>query len=278
MRMKRKLLAPLSLGFCAILMLSPNLGAQESGQEPLRVKGSGTMATMVDQWAGEFNKENPGINVIVTGSSTALAFEGLLEKSVDIVMASRMMLDEDKGRAAKAGIKTEELVARGECVAIVTHPDAPIREITLAQLGKILAGDIKRWDELGGPNDPILVNVCKNDDGTGQFLRDVIMDGKPFSSSAVLRSQYYEILRNIASRKPWVIGYSGLADALREKQTKPLRILAIKEDVASPAVLPSDATSADRTYPLVQPFYLYWDANSPKGSLRKFIDFCRTKL
>ena len=260
-------------------MLSLNLDrAQDYGREPLRVQGSGTMASMVNEWAVEFAKKSPGINVVVKGSSTAEGFAGLLEKSVDIVMASRMILDEEKKKAAEAGIDTAELVARGECVVISTHPDAPVREITLAQLGKVFAGDIKRWNELGGPNDPISVYVCKNDDGTGQFLRDVIMDGKPFSPSAVGRSRYYEILRDIGSRKPWGIAYSGLADAQREKQKHPLKILGVKEDEASPAVIPSDATSADRSYPLVQPFYLYWDEKSSKASLRKFIDFCRTKL
>jgi phosphate transport system substrate-binding protein len=277
--MKRKLVMHVALGFCAALMLgSENCCAQESGREPLRIKGSSTMSAMVNQWAGEFGEKIRGVNIVVTGSSTADGFAALLGKSAHLVMASRMILQEENERATNAGIKVEELIARGECVVISTHPEASIRELTLEQLGKIFSGDINRWNELGGPNEKIIVNVCTNDDGTGQFLRDVLMDGQPFSANAVFRSRYYEILRDVASRKPWSIAYSGLADALRQTQKTPLRILGVKEDAASPAVIPSDVTSANRTYPLVQPFYFYWDGNSEEAGLRAFIDFCKTKL
>jgi hypothetical protein len=53
-----------------------------------------------------------------------------------------------------------------------------------------------------------------------------------------------------------------------------VKIIAIKENDWSPAVMPSVDSIGDRSYPLSAPQVLYFDTKSSTRGLREFVDFC----
>jgi ABC-type phosphate transport system substrate-binding protein len=56
-----------------------------------------------------------------------------------------------------------------------------------------------------------------------------------------------------------------------------LRVIAVKSDDASPAVLPTDENLRARKYPIILPFTMYWDTRTQDEKLVKFVDFCASK-
>jgi ABC-type phosphate transport system substrate-binding protein len=52
------------------------------------------------------------------------------------------------------------------------------------------------------------------------------------------------------------------------------KAIAIKLDEKTPGVLPTLQTCADRTYPLVLPFWFYWDSKSADARIKPFVEFC----
>ena len=124
--------------------------AQQKDHAVLRVKGANAMVTMCDRWGAQFSEKNPNVTVVVSGGGTDAGLDALFDKSADIVMASRKMIDKEIQTAAVAGVTPAQLEISRSCVAIITHPENPLRQVTLDQLRKILAGELTKWSELGG--------------------------------------------------------------------------------------------------------------------------------
>jgi phosphate transport system substrate-binding protein len=251
--------------------------AQEKAREILRVKGANSMVTICDKWGAQFTEKNPGIAVVVGGGGTAAGFDALFDKSADLIMASRKIIDKETQTAAVAGVTPNVIEIGRSCVAIITHPENPLRQVTLDQLRRILTGELSRWKELGGPDEPIIVLTTEHVSGTSMFLRETVMDNDYFSSDSKIKARYHDIIREVAARKPWAIAYCGLADAERAAQKKTVKVLGIQKDGQSPAVFPSEQTLRDGAYPLIQPFFFYWDGASKSTILKKFIDLCKER-
>lgn len=251
--------------------------AQEKDREVLKIKGANAMATICDKWGAQFSEKNPGTTVVVSGGGTALGFDGLFDKSVDLVMASRKIIPKEIQTAAVADISPTEVEITRTCVAIITHPENPLRQVTLDQLRKVLTGEWTRWSELGGPDQPIILVTADHVAGTSIFLREAVMQNDYFSSESKIRSYFHDIIREVAARKPWALAYCGMPDAERAVRKKSIKILALQRDAQSPAVMPSEQTLRDSSYPLILPLFFYWDGTSRSTNLEKFIDFCKER-
>jgi len=250
---------------------------QEKGREILKVKGANAMATICDKWGAQFSEKNPGVTVVVSGGGTAAGFDALFDKSADVVTASRKIIDKEIQTAAVAGMTPAELEISRSCVAIITHPENGLRQVTLDQLRKILSGDLNGWNELGGPDEPIIVLTAEHVSGTSMFIREVVMQNDYFSSDSKVRARYHDIIREVAARRPWAIAYCGMADAERASQKGTVKILGIQKDDQASAVLPSESTLRDGSYPIIQPFFFYWNGAARSLLVQKFIDFCKAR-
>ena len=89
----------------------------------------------------------------------AVALVGLSDTSTSVDTINPIYL----GDAPDAPIEEfrSTLLARGALLPI-SHPDNPIKHLTIAQLTQILDGEIINWSDLGGPNLPISVYVSRD--------------------------------------------------------------------------------------------------------------------
>ena len=272
----RSLLVLILWALLVTMMANPGQ-AQEKGREILKVKGANVMASVCDKWAGQFSERNPNASVIVTGGGTAAGFDALFDKSVNLVMASRKIITKEIQTAAVADVSPAEAEITRTCVAIITNRQNPLRQLTLDQLRKILTGQMTRWKELGGPDEPIILLTTEHVSGTSVFLREAVMQNDYFSSDSRIRPYYNDIIREVAVRKPWAIAYCDMFDAERAAKRNSAKILALQKDEQSAAVLPAEQTLRDGSYPLILPLFFYWDNASRSSVLQKFIDFCKER-
>jgi phosphate transport system substrate-binding protein len=70
------------------------------------------------------------------------------------------------------------------------------------------------------------------------------------------------------ARNPNAIFYPGLG-----YNTDQVKLVAIKKTASDPAVLPSEETVLDGTYPISRPL-LYYTDGEPTGAIKTFIDYC----
>ena len=123
--------------------------AQDASKRTIRVNGAGISADQVDIWANSFMKANPGVNILITGSSAGKGLESLLERNAEIAMASRVVSPDEEKKAVKQGIQLGERLIGYSGIAVITTPKNTLSELTMEQLRRIFAGEYTKL-EAGG--------------------------------------------------------------------------------------------------------------------------------
>ncbi len=262
------------------LLLIPRISqtiAADPGSAALIIKGANAMAGLVDEWAKAFTEATPGARIMVSGGGTSAGFDALFDKISPLIMATRKINEKEIQAATLSGVKYAETQICRDGVAIIVNPANPLKELTVEQLKKIWTGDYTNWKDIGGSDEPILVTTSDQTSGTALFLRERVMANGYFTGDARVRDFYTEIIRDVSRLKPAALGYCSFKDAGKAEKNHLVKILSIKKDGESAAVLPSVESIITDGYPLVMPLYLYSDAAAPAPLSMQFLNFCKEK-
>ncbi|MEW6111078.1 MAG: substrate-binding domain-containing protein [Thermodesulfobacteriota bacterium] len=257
----------LALGLVGLTSVSE---AQETTKTALRVSGAAMASDQVQLWANEFTKSNPTALIVVQGSSAGKGFEALFDKHTDVAMASRVVLPDEQKKAAEKGLKLETKLIGYAGLAVITHPRNPVSELTIEQLKKIYTGQFTNWQDVGGPAEPIrALSRRVPESGGAVFFREAALHNEAFGSRVVMAETWHAIVKVCSAATDLPIGICPVMRLNPE-----VKAIAVKLDDKTPAVLPSLQTCADRTYPLVLPFWFYWDDKSADARIKPFVEFC----
>lgn len=247
--------------FLAALLLVLPVAAQAG---TVTVKGSDTMVILVQRWAEEFMKKNPGTKLQVTGGGSGTGISALINGTTDICMASRPMkeAETEKLRTRFNTTGTEIAVAK-DGVTFYVNEKNPLSSLTTEQLKGIYLGDITNWKQVGGPDAPIVVYSRENSSGTYVFVKDHLLGGEDYTPSAQTLPGTAAVVNAVAKEKNG-IGYGGAAYA---KGVKELKIKVGSEEVG-----PSADNIKSGKYPLSRDLYFYL-RNKPSGEAKAFIDY-----
>lgn len=236
----------------------------------ITVKGSDTMVHLVSTWAEVFMKENPGIEVSVTGGGSGTGIAALLNGTTDICAASRKIKDKETKLASQKGIFPKEIVVARDGIAVIVNPANPVAELTVEQIGKIFTGATQRWDQIGGQAESIEILSRESSSGTYVFFQEKVLNKKDYAQKAKLMPATSAIVQSVASNNN-AIGYVGLGYAIAAKDK--IKVLAVKTDDSSASVIPSEQTVKSGEYEIARPLQLYTNGDET-GVVKTFIDFC----
>jgi phosphate transport system substrate-binding protein len=269
--MKQKSVVNGIVGLIAITALSacsrPDSTSGETESGYVTVKGSDTMVHLVSAWAEEYMNTTGGQDISVTGGGSGTGIAAIINGTADVAMASRSMKQKEFDLAAKQGVTVKEFVVARDGIAMIIHPDNPIDELTVQQLGDMYTGKIKNWSTVGGPNKPITLLSRESSSGTYVFIQERVLGKKDYAANARLMPATSGIIQAISSEK-WSIGYVGLGYALKAGES--IKMIAVKEDADSDAVVASVAAVQSGSYAIARPLHLYGKAGANSG----FTDFC----
>jgi phosphate transport system substrate-binding protein len=246
----------------AVVVLLVVPGAARAGT--VTVKGSDTMVLLGQRWAEEFMKKNPTVKPQVTGGGSGVGLSALINGTTDIAMSSRPM-KETEGEKLRTRFNTTgtEIAVARDGVTFYVNEANPVDTLTLEQLEGIYLGDITHWKEVGGPDAPIIVYSRENSSGTYVFVKDNLLKGEDFTSSAQTLPGTAAVVNAVAKEKNG-IGYGGAAYARGIKEVK------VKK--GNDAIAPTAENIKSGRYPLSRDLYFYL-RNKPAGDARAFIDF-----
>jgi phosphate transport system substrate-binding protein len=269
---KQIFIPAITLGIALMLIsgCSKREGGAGSEQQFITIKGSDTMVHLVSNWAETFMKQNPDIEVSVTGGGSGTGIAALLNGTTDICAASRKIKNKELQLALQKNIHPHEITVAKDGIAVVVNPDNPVNELTLEQLSKIFTDKSFRWSNVGGPDEEILVLSRESSSGTYVFFQEMVLKKQDYMQDAKLMPATSAIIQSVSADK-LAIGYVGLGYALAAKDK--VKIIAVKADDNSPAIMPSDETVKSGQYPIARPLFLYLNGE-PQGTVKHFIDFC----
>ncbi len=147
-----------------------------------------------------------------------------------------------------------------DALGVFVHPANPVRAVTRAQLKGIFTGDLRRWRELGGRDEPVLPVTELKAGGRGTVLefRRIVLEGAEYGPTREVEDAP-DGLRIVAA-EPGAVTAASMSMALPG-----LRALAID------GVEPSAASVRAGTYLLGRPMYLVARAAASEAA-RKLLE------
>ncbi len=230
------------------------------------------MVNLGQAWAEAYMKINKTISIAVTGGGSGTGISALINNTCDICEVSREMKDSEIKLAQNKGIQPYKIDVALDGLAVVVNPKNPISNLTLDQLADIFSGKIKNWNELGGPNSPIVILSREVNSGTHVYFKEhVLRKGNPegteeFASSALLMPSSQAIADEV-SQNPNAIGYYGMGYIASQQKA-----IHVAKNKKSPFIEPTIENVISKAYPISRPLIIY-TKGEPQGSLKQFIDF-----
>lgn len=236
-------------------------------KKSITIKGSDTMVHLMSTLAEAFMKKNPEVMVSITGGGSGTGIAALINGTTDVCASSRDMQQKEKELAKEKNILAIEKTIAYDGIVIIVHPDNPIKDISMEQLKKIYTGAYKNWKELGGPDHPLNVLSRESNSGTYVFFQEHVLNKENYAPTVKLMPASSSIVQSVSADK-WSIGYVGLGYTKEGN----IKVIPVKKNDTSPAIIPTHDTVLDKTYSIARPLFLYFNGE-PAGNNKIFLDY-----
>jgi phosphate transport system substrate-binding protein len=206
------------------------------------------------------------IDVEMKAHGTSTGFADLLAGRADLAMASRPVAASERERGRVLGAldsAEQEAVLALDGIAIIVHPDNPLRALSLAQLRAIFSGSERDWRSLRGASGPIVVHARDANSGTWDTFRSLVLGEVGLRADARRHESTLELSRAVAADRD-AIGFVGLAGIGAAR--------AVPVADAGEAILPTPFAVAVEDYALSRRLYLY-RAESASPLARDFVEY-----
>ena len=241
----------LAVGIAASLLLARPATADELAGS-LQIKGSDTMVNLCQAWAEGFMAQHPKVTVAVTGGGSGTGIAALIGGTCDLAASSRRMTDRETASASAKGTVPKEWTVALDGLAVVVHPDNPVKQLTLQQLADLFTGKIRNWRALGGAEQVVVLLSREVNSGTHVYFKEhVLSAANEFAPEALLLPSSQAIADEVATN-PAGIGYYGMG-YLNPKNA----VVAVAKTASDASIVPSEQAVKDGTYPIARPLFLY---------------------
>ena len=201
-------------------------------------------------------------------SKTNGAYTNLIDKNVDMIFCS-MPSEDQQAYADLKGFEFEMVPFLNGGFVFFVNKDNPVDSLTVKELHDIYAGKITNWSEVGGDDVDIIPYQRPDNSGsqTGMYAyvidEDEIMDAPEEMKPAEMG----DIIDAVADydNAEGAIGYSYYYYVTSMHYTDQIKLVAVE------GIAPSDETIGNGTYPLINPSYCIFDADTPENSMVRTI-------
>lgn len=219
----------------------------------IAIEGSTSMQKLVQELADTYTAKNPGVTIEITADGSSAGIKAAGAGTTDIGMSSRAIKDEEKS----TGLVEKQLA--WDAIAVIVHPDNPVKDLTVEQLAQIYTKQVTNWKDLGGADSAIVVVARDTSSGTREAF-DTLTGTKDAVKADQEAAKTGEV-KTVVAQNPNAIGYLSLPYV--DATVKALNI---------GGVTPSEATVGDGTYIMKRPFVLVTKGD-PNPAVKAFYDF-----
>jgi phosphate transport system substrate-binding protein len=187
--------------------------------EPLTLQGSTTLSSrlMIPYQRDIENLSQQ--KLIVVPNKSSLGIQALFEKNAQFGMISGPLEVEVKSlRKTLASAPFDQLkefeIARTR-MSFAVHPDNPVRTITIANLRRILLGEIRNWKEVGGRDIAIRLVMVREGGGVQASVENEVLKGHKIVAPDPIRVQIGSQVVKVVMQEPGTLGLAQLGVARR---------------------------------------------------------------
>lgn len=193
---------------------------QQTFDGHLLVSGSTALQPLVTEAATLFRKEHPQVNIVVEGGGSISGLQS--------VTGSKSDIGDSDIYADPAIYPDPNLTDHIVCVipfTMIVNPGINVPSLSQQQIINIFStGTITNWQQVGGPDLPVIPVVRPPTSGTRATFRKYILGGRDENSthSRLLTTDTSTAVRDTVAHTPGAIGY--LALSVLNKSVLPLAI------------------------------------------------------
>lgn len=239
-------------------------------EKVLQVKGSDTIVNASQAVVEEYMAQTKGARIAVTGGGSGTGIAGIINKTVDIAMASRQMKEAEWEKSREAGLNLEEITIGFDGITVIVNQNNPISALSKETIGKIFTGEITNWKEIGGKNADIIVLSRDSSSGTHVYFKeDVLRKGDKhatdeYSPNALFLPSNVALKKEIASNEN-AIAYIGMG--YMDDSVKSLAVNGVE---------PTFENVASKKYSIARG--VFWYASKDReGTAKNLVDFVLSK-
>jgi len=235
---------------------SSGLGMFAGLEGSIDIAGGTAHIPVMEAAAADIMGEYDAILITVAGGGSGVGVQQVGEGLVDIGNAGREPKEDELEQYPD--MKLYPFAIDG--VAVIVHPDNPVRNLTPEQLEPIFAGEITDWSDVGG--EPGVINVYAREDGsgTGETFIDRGLRGGDVTVEAMIVTSNGAMKTAVAADEQ-AIGFMGIG--------------GVDESVAAVAydgVAPTQENAVDGSYVVTRKLYSLTNGE-PAGLTKVFLDF-----
>ena len=227
------------------------------------IKGSTTVLPIAQGTLEAFMKNNPDVQISLSGGGSGEGIKALIDKTADIATSSREIKKEEITLAQTKGIKPVAHVVAHDAIIPVVHPKNKVSNLSIDQLSQIYQGKITNWKEVGGEDLKIVVISRDSSSGTFESWDHFVMKKAKVTPKAQMLASNGAIVTAIAKNR-YAIGYLGIGYI--NKSVKSLQVNGVTASVQ---------TALSKEYPLSRELYMYTDGDA-KGDVAKYLGFIKS--
>lgn len=235
---------------------APTVEASADLSGTISAVGSTTVQPLAQLLGEAFTAENPNVKIDVQGGGSSVGVKSAVQGTADIGMASR----EIKASELQETPSLKVFAIAYDGIAPVVHPEVPVDDLTLEEVRDIFAGKITNWQELGGPDDLIVVVAREEGSGTRDAFDELVMGEELILETALLQ-QSNGAVRTTVAMTPFSIGF--LSFGYLDESVK-----AISVNGAAPT--PDNVKNG--SYPVVRPLNMVTHGE-PEGVVKAWLDW-----
>ena len=243
----------------AVLTCLMVLGSCAKQGGTVSTDGSTSMQKVIGALGEAFESKYSGMKFTYNPTGSGSGITAVLEGRCDIGLSSRSLKD-----AEKASGLTETVLAY-DGIAIIVHPDNPVKDLSVETIARIYTGEIRNWKEVGG-NDAEIVLIGRE---AGSGTRDgfeTVTDTKDKCQYRQELTSTGDVITTVANNEQ-TIGYASLA-SIRDT----VKTLTVG------GVAPTEATVKDGSYAMQRPFVLVTKTGVKlSDTAQKFFDYVTSK-
>lgn len=220
----------------------------------LTIAGSTSVQPFSEVLAEEFMAKNKGVQINVQGGGSSVGIEAAVTGAAQVGASSRAVKPEETAK----GLTATTIALDG--IAVVVNPANTLTGLTTEQVMNIYLGNIKNWNEVGGPDAVITVVTREEGSGTRDAFSEIVLAKKDIIKTAIVQNSTGAVRTTVAGDKN-AIGYVSLSSLNQEVKALDINGAAANE-----------ANVKAGTYKIQRPF-IYVTKGAPSGLAQAFIDY-----
>ncbi|WP_424349884.1 phosphate ABC transporter substrate-binding protein PstS family protein [Latilactobacillus sp. 5-91] len=237
-----------------VVLLLTGCQSKQNGQSVTAV-GSSALQPLIEALAEQYSAQHSGQFINVQGGGSGTGLSQIQEGAVQ-------MGNSDLFAEEKAGIKADKLVDHKVAVVGITpviNKKIGVKNLSLTQLAKIFSGEITNWQQVGGPDQEVVLVNRAQGSGTRSTFEQWVMGNR--KTKPAQEQDSTGMVRSIVANTPGAISY--LAFSYVDSTVATLKL---------DGVAPDDQNVMNNTWPIWSYEHVY-TKGQPTGLTKEFLAY-----